>query len=142
MGKLVLAGVHPEGTPLGEFCDALWAAYVDFSVAATAIPGAAEAIDEKWAQFTGQEPPAPRDVTPNGEQAQQRPPSRPRSAALPVTEDGVPPWRKEGRPPTSEEIAAWSGSAAAQRGQQTLMAMAGGTPGAASGAAPRPGRGG
>lgn len=142
MGKLVLAGVHPEGTPLGEFCDALWAAYVDFSMRAT--PEAAEAIDEHWARITGGEVPAPREVAVDGE-AQQRPPSspsRPRSSALPVTEDGVPPWRKEGRPPTPEEIAAWSGGAAAQRGQQTLMAMAGGTPGSSSGGAPRTGRGG
>lgn len=116
MGKLALAGITPEGTPFRVWCDAMWATYADYIIAVDR--DLAEHLESVWDEL-------------------RKPPQRPARRRRGPAADGdsprggltVPPWRAEGRKPTREEQMAWSGTAAAQRGQEALLEMSGYRPG-------------
>lgn len=105
MGKLARDGIHPEGTPFGQWCDAAWSVWMDYLLLAT--QESAENVEGLWDDLT-----------------RVRPDARAGAAGQRGSLD-IPPWRAEGRRPTPEEVAAWSSSPAAQRGQDQLLEMTG-----------------
>jgi hypothetical protein len=106
----VLAGVDPDSTPLGDYTDAVWAAYVEH--ARSTSPEQAEALDEAWQKLSTPIVAPPRPVVvPDGPAGDDAP--------APAPARGAP-----ARRPTKEEREAWAIAMAQQAGPNPLMAEA------------------